>query len=225
MQTRILLFLALFCCQFSLQSQSNNFWKTIKSTEFPLVNEEKRNGAPAHFHAFELDYPQLEAYLQKAPVEDLSNKNQEGLELTIPVDRGQLKTFKMVESSVMRPGLAAKYPSIQSYIGRSADGWYARIDVSINGFHGMVLKGGTAVYIDPYAKGQQSHYMSYTLREAMPFGFKFTCGAEDHEVNGHDHPLTGMEINTDTKPRNAEKSGCDPVEILFYDMALACVGE
>jgi hypothetical protein len=71
---------------------------------------------------------------------------------------GGFRKFRLVESPVMEPELAARFPDIKTYRGQGVDDPAAtanvRLDVAPQGFHAMVLLTPEGDYfIDPYSRG------------------------------------------------------------------------
>ena len=103
---------------------------------------------------------------------------------------GTLQRFQVIESPIMAPELAAKFPQIQTYRGQGIDDPDAtlRFDVTPAGFHGMVLSPSGNVYIDPYGQGDTEHYISYRTADLKYAGDGFRCavaGREGHGLAAH----------------------------------------
>ena len=65
---------------------------------------------------------------------------------------GSFESFSFVNSPVMAPELAAKFPEIQVYLGQGIDNPSStvRFDLTPQGFHAMILKTGESIFIDPF---------------------------------------------------------------------------
>ncbi len=74
----------------------------------------------------------------------------------------------MVETAVMAPELAAKFPEIKTYTGQGLDDGAAtaQVDWTPHGFHAMILSASSTVYIDPFSRDDVIHYLSYFKRNA-----------------------------------------------------------
>ena len=77
----------------------------------------------------------------------------------------------------MEPGLAAKFPEIKTYRGQGIDEpeATARLDVTPGRFHGMILSPFGNVYIDPYSRHNDGHYITYLTRDYKRSGDDFRC--------------------------------------------------
>ena len=82
---------------------------------------------------------------------------------SFPFPDGTLQHFAVVESPIMAPELAARYPEITTYEARGIDDptAVARLDRTPAGFHAMILSGSDTVFIDPYLRGNDTLYASY----------------------------------------------------------------
>lgn len=85
-----------------------------------------------------LDIVAVRAALEAAP------EDGEGAVVWLPTAREGDEPFEAWSSPVMAPELGAKYPQIRTYAARSLRDptVTARIDLSQNGLHAIVLRGG-----------------------------------------------------------------------------------
>ena len=142
----------------------------------------QRGIRPNHFKSFTVDVASLRAKLQKAPKEFTAARGA-AVEITIPKPDGTFARFQIEESSVMEPGLAAKFPGIKAYRGRGIDDPAAsiRFDINPKTFHAQVLSPSGAYYIDPYWHRDGSYYMSYYKRDLAGRGRQFKCLVEEDQ--------------------------------------------
>jgi hypothetical protein len=139
-----------------------------------------------------LDEAQLTALLAVAPAEFDAWVNPPVLELPWP--DGGTRRFGIEVSPVMEPGLAQKFPEIQTYRGRGLDDRtaLARIDRTPAGFHAIVLSSAGTVYVDPWSRGDRQHYVSYFKRDyRRRDGTEFRChfDADNPELTGDEGGL------------------------------------
>ncbi|MBI2432666.1 MAG: hypothetical protein HYV26_07340, partial [Candidatus Hydrogenedentes bacterium] len=119
------------------------------------------------YQLFHLDSAALAAVLATAPREqfDLGVAGRQALGgvLSLPVPGGDHELFEIYDSPVMAPALAVQYPEIKTYYGWSLDnlGRTAAFDVTPAGFHGQILGGGAAVYIDPVPEMPETYRAYY----------------------------------------------------------------
>lgn len=122
-----------------------------------------------HYQAFNVDAPALRDILAAAPLEFTPRAQAEPLIFTIPAPDGTFQRFRVVESPVMEPGLAAQFPEIKTFLGQGVDDPYAsaRFDITPQGFHAQVLTadGAGSWYIDPFTRGNSVLHSSYFRRD------------------------------------------------------------
>jgi subtilisin-like proprotein convertase family protein len=119
-----------------------------------------------------LDLSGLDRLLAQAPRETFVGSGGKGLStapiLSLPLPDGSMERFRIVESPVLAPALAERYPEIRTYaaVGFDDPESSARLDRTPHGFHAMIFSNGGTVYIDPLQRGDLSHYVSYWRRDA-----------------------------------------------------------
>lgn len=198
-------------------SSSSPLWQSIEEVDILLTEAQERQIIPQKYETMQLNETQLQSILANAPMRFSAVASSVDVLLELPLPDGTFQQFNIQEAPVMHPNLGARYPDMKSYWGKGVDDptAYLRFDVTPNGFHGMVLSGknGTA-YIDPYAKGDTEHYISYYKKDyfkenATPF----VCGVEGTEI----------ELGNNSNPPVIEAVG--DCKLRTYRLALACVGE
>ncbi|OON68827.1 hypothetical protein B0919_11645 [Hymenobacter sp. CRA2] len=119
--------------------------------------------------ALTLDAPALQAALATAPAE--TQLSARPLVLALPLPDGGTARFAVVETAVMAPALAARYPMIKTYRGTGLDDPDAtvRLDMTPRGFHAQILSrtSGT-IYVDPATLNDPQHYLSFYRRDMSP---------------------------------------------------------
>jgi hypothetical protein len=136
------------------------------------------------------------------------------LKLFLPNGLGGFEWFQIFQYQSLADGLLKKYPSIQSYIGKSDDGHHKTIyfDFSPRGFHGMILTPGkSTTFIDPIGKDHE-YYYAYQ-REICNEKRFFRC-LTDNSLSMN---------NMDSRQANACKNNANQIKSLR--LALACTGE
>ena len=129
----------------------------------------------------------------------------------IPMPDGRMASFRVWESSIQEPALEAKFPEIRTFAGQGIDDPYAtiRFDYTPRGFHAQVLTPGNTYYIDPYAVGNTTDYISYFRRD-NPKSSVFHC---DVSECGNTNRLLNV------------AAPCRGTDLRTYRLAVACTGE
>lgn len=118
---------------------------------------------------FELQEELIRQVLNDAPVE-FADSPYESVTLSIPNPDGVFEDFAIVESSILDPVLAAKFPNIKTYRGQGIDNPAAtiRLDYTDQGFHAQVLAPDNGDYfIDPLVHLETDVYTSYYVHDAL----------------------------------------------------------
>jgi hypothetical protein len=81
----------------------------------------------------------LQNVLAKAPASAAVRADRSSAVISLPMPDGSFQQFTFVESPVMHPQLAAKYPEIKTYVGQGIDDPHAavRFDWTPRGFRGL----------------------------------------------------------------------------------------
>ncbi len=132
---------------------------------------------PEKSHAFNVDHATLRSALAKAPKEFSREARTAPGEIRLPMPDGTSARFRIVESPIMAPKLAAKFPEIKTYLGQGIDDPAAsvRFDVTPEGLHAQVLSPKGAVYIDPFWRGDRVLHTSYYKRDYRKAVDDFQC--------------------------------------------------
>jgi hypothetical protein len=114
---------------------------------------------------FTVDQARLTGTLRNAPREFTAQAKTNPLTLSLPAPNGTYQRFAVVETQVLAPELAARFPDIKTYVAKGIDdpNAVARIDTNpFTGLHAMVLggRGGTWA-IDNYFRNDKSTFVSY----------------------------------------------------------------
>ena len=128
---------------------------------------------PTRYLVYRMVPNAVEGALVAAPQEADVKAVHSGAQIALPMPDGSYARFRFVESPVMAPELAAKYPSIRTYVGQGIDDPAAtvRFDLGPAGFHAQVLSPEGAVRIDPLGGTDSALHMSYYLRDrGLPAG-------------------------------------------------------
>jgi hypothetical protein len=212
---KLVLLPALFLAVSMNSKAQNAFFTDVAKTSFRNLAQ-KRVIIPDKYRTLQLDKTGLLNFLARVPDEKgLLNRNSAPL-IELPMPNGGTARFRIWESQVMDPMLAAKYPDIHCYTGQGVDDPTANIklDFTPSGFHAMILssvKG--AVFIDPYAQGNTTNYQSYNKTD-----FRKTTTFRELA------PLYNKRANRPLSPENVLAT-CGGTQLRTYRLALAATAE
>ena len=219
----------------SVQAQSDLVWTKATNAQLSALDAIKRDIYPSTYRAVALDLPAFKQFLSDAPMEFTNAANKKAITISLPMPGEGMMDFRVVESPVMKPGLASKYPNIKTFSGEGIEDarYSTRFDYTEFGFHAIIRTPESTIYIDPYAHGQDEIYMVYNPKDydieeidlpTAKCGFEPSTeigGAvedmnfeEAPEPHAHFHPHNHAHEKTETQ-----------VELRVYDVALACTGE
>ncbi|MCU0344921.1 MAG: M12 family metallo-peptidase, partial [Ignavibacterium sp.] len=197
------------------QVNSQNLWQEVDEAQIVLVGE--RYIIPQAYRTLKLDFEGIRNLLSEAPMEFNDNTRSDLFILHLPMPDGSMQRFSIVESPIMAPELASKYPDIKTYIGKGIDDQFAtvRFDYTALGFHAMILSPEGNVFIDPFSLGDVENYISYYTKDFTKIGTAFECEvfSDESRLNELNYLRESM-LLTPTGP-----------QLRTYRLALACTGE
>lgn len=200
---------------FSVSSQTPYFSDVSESSLKTI--DTKRVIVPQHYRTLQLDLNGLQQYLENAPNESqLINRNTAPI-LELPMPNGTVAAFRIWKSVQMEAGLAAQFPNIQTFTGQGITDPTAilKADITELGFHAMVLSDvNGSVFVDPYAQGTTSAYISYRKADFRKSGIY----TELPPI-----PSTGGMRPAGTS--NILAGVCVGTQLRTYRLAVACTGE
>jgi len=196
-----------------LSANSNtSVWSDISESDFTLKGE--RQIIPNVYRTVHGKFTGLQSLLLTAPMEYSDRSANFEIIFELPLPEGGLSRFSVTEYSMMEPGLASKFPDIKTYNIKGIDDPYAvgKLDITMHGFHAMVLSPRGDYFIDPYSSDEMDVYISYYKKDFSSDKI-FKCDF-DPEVNIHDsEPFL-----------NRGSIVCGP-ELRSYRLACAATGE
>jgi hypothetical protein len=190
----------------------DGLWSEIEQPQFQSNSLIQVTNRPVAFKMYELDADRLGQMLAAAPREIASGARGSRLVISIPMPDGGYSHFRIVNSPLLAPALAAQHPELQTYLGEGIEDRTAtaRMDRTPAGFHAMILTPKGTVYVDPYLRGDTRQYMSFWKSDLERQPGDFICNAS--------------EVNTDISLPNriATPSGGN---LRTYRLAMTATGE
>mgnify|MGYP003655615788 FL=1 len=133
-----------------------------------------------------------------------------------PTPEGTFEKYRVSESPIMAPGLAARYPMIKTYKAVGIDDPTATMRFSVTqfGLHAMVLSGKrSSIYIDPYTENRNS-YMVYSRKSLGEDLQSFECLIEEN-----------IDLESLENERASNRADTDDQKLRTYRLAQSCNGE
>lgn len=211
-----------------LSFAQGSFWSTPRNTRTDAPTTEV-----AEYRAFQVDVASLESWLGEVPTGKAFEATRSSWILELPMPDGEMERFSVLNSPVMAPALAARYPQIQVFAGQGVDSPEAtvRFDMTPQGFHAMILKEGETVYIDPYHPGVRDEVIAYTRKAFYRTTSKQAegCMALDAPQSASPQmglkPGSGKEVKVMGRSAIAANRADNGSQLRTYRLALACTGE
>lgn len=203
---------------------SANFWTEVPESQIQASTVAEKAVQARQYKTFSLDIRSLKKHLANAPLENTARAKTDPVLLDFPMPDGAVETFEIWQTITMQPALAARFPEIRAFAGRSKANpdVIAHIDYSFNGFNAGFRTPDGTVYIDPYADGQDQYYIVYFLKdvELDPTDqMRHVCGFDPS--TDLDNPLHSEK---DDHPVIARKDG-PLMELRTYVVVMGCTGE
>jgi hypothetical protein len=199
---------------------SNSFsqtklWSDISESSIVLVGEKLIN--PSVYRTVALNVNDMKELINRAPMEFSREAINNPIIVPFPFPDGSFQNFYCVESPVMHPDLAARYPEIKTYVGHGIDDRRAnvRFDFTPHGFHAMIHSPEGNVFIDPHNRGDIENYIVYYTKDFQKEGEFDECQLliEDGRLPELNY-LKEIKTLTPTGP-----------QLRTYRLALAATGE
>lgn len=173
-----------------------------------------RDIVPQVYRTLQLDKSALRSLLGSAPPEFSGPIETTGAELLLPLPSGGFGRFRIQESPILEPELAAQFPELKTYVGQGIDDPTAtmRADLTPRGFHAIILSASGQIYIDPYSRDADTNYISYFKRDFTAADKAFSCDVQS-------------EAKRTTLSRGMTLDRPTGATLRTYRLALACTGE
>ena len=202
----------------SRAAQTSVLWYDVREQNIAVSGT--RDIIPDRYRMLRLNELALRQLLATAPLEGTPAAHSTAPIIELPLPDGSFGRFRFVESPIMEPELAAKFPEIKTYAGQGLDDETAtvRFDVTPAGFHAQILSAHGVVYIDPYSRGTTAYYLSYNKNDFTPIvpkGFtEVTSLPEDRAMAAEIARLIALNPNAAVGP-----------QLRTYRLAVAATGE
>ncbi len=159
--------------------ETKSLWERADESRVPKRGS--RTTIPDKYLVFRLNQNALQAALTEMPLENSDAARTKQTVIEIPQPDGTIERFRIEETQVLSPQLAAQYPTWKTFVGYGIDNPQAvgRFDWNIQGFHGYIESGKGTVLIDPYQKGDTKNYLVFYKHEYGTPDDEFSCKVKD----------------------------------------------
>src|SRR6185436_6621125 len=167
---------------------SDALWRDVNPEK--QLSQQQTAGRPNKYRSLSLDTIHLQSLLRRAPREFTDAVNSPDAPIiSLPMPDGTMLRFKIQDSPIMEEGLAARYPQIRTFTGKTLDGSpiTTRFDWTPQGFHGILLTPRGTVLIEPDGPDQTTSYIAY-FQGDLPAG-SMECDVDD---STQPDPLVGV---------------------------------
>jgi len=150
---------------------SSTLWTPVQLAQRAVSSELAQPG-----YYYHLELAQLKQALDGAGDESGAGTP---AEISLPVSNGSIQRFSVVNSPIMEPNIAARYPDFKTYKIQGIDDPLAsgRLSLNPSGFRGMVRNTEGVSYIDAVPGGLYRQYARRSVSPSKPF----SCGVRDHD--------------------------------------------
>ncbi len=200
---------------------SSDLWQPVPESAI-VRNGKARQIVPDRYRSYTLNRGRLQALLRQAPNEKSRRPRDSGATLQLPLPAGGFGRFRIVESPIMEPQLAARYPQLKTYLGQGIDDPSAtlRFDLTPKGFHAQIIGVGGTIYVDPFQPGDLDHYIAYRKQDHTK-GERGVCSVTGEPII--DKP--GLGGPADRSPLLASELVSSGATLRTYRLAMAATGE
>ena len=177
----------------------------------------ERIAAPLTGRTMALNYVAMAELLRSAPLERDVFAADSPFEMELPLPEGGYGRFRVVESPIMEPELAKRYPMLKTYVGQGIDNPTAtvRFDITQRGFRAQVIANTHTTYIEPLQKSDVEHYVVFNKSDYRKASEPFVCGVTGQEVKTVSNLLKRNDVTAISSGGN----------LRTYRLALAATGE
>jgi hypothetical protein len=163
------------------RASMDRIWQT--STSASLEQRTEKEKLPHAYSTSALNPQALNEVLSQAPMEFTEAAKNKQVLMTLPMPNGEFAEFRIEESPVMHPDLAAQYPEIKTYRGQGIDDPTAttRFDWTPLGFRAIILSQQGAIFVEPFSQNDKINYISYFNQDISVEDLSVKCLITDEE--------------------------------------------
>jgi hypothetical protein len=190
-KTKLVFIVSTFLPLFNVAQASDGLWQEVQSKAPSNIASLFNNSRD-----FILNEQQMKQQLQQT---QLAYKGGSPSLIALPLPNGKMVQVIPIESEVLPPLLAKKYPQIKTYslLDKNNEILNGRLDFTATGFHAMLqTKEGETIYIDPIST--QSHRYSVYKQKNQQTIAPHQCQLTDSQKKRNTDQTTYFNNNSDS---------------------------
>jgi Metallo-peptidase family M12B Reprolysin-like len=154
----------------------DGLWQQIEEQN-PSKNAPAAGVVPKSYRIMRLNQAARAELLGRAPLEFSKAAGETQVVIALPMPNKTFSRFRIEESPIMEPSLAARFPEIKTYRGKGIDDPTAtlRFDWTPAGLHAVILSAHATVFIEPYTRGDAGTYINYYKHDLPTDADTFLC--------------------------------------------------
>ncbi|MCY7345449.1 MAG: zinc-dependent metalloprotease, partial [Pyrinomonadaceae bacterium] len=144
------------------KNQKSALWQQKTDDEVQSIG--RRFITPGKYLVYGLNRNNMSAILDRAPLEFTAEAARvKPVILEIPAPDGTMMRFRIEDSPILSPEVAAGFPGWKTFQGYGVDDptATARFDFTPSGFHAYILSSGGTFAIDPFQENDRGNYIVY----------------------------------------------------------------
>lgn len=156
-----IMFVAAISPVFAGKDNQAKLWQ--QADESNIQSRGRRLIVPEKYLVYRINQDALREILNRAPLEFTDAARNTEIIFELPAPDGTMERFRIEESPVFAPHVAAQFPTWKNFTGRGIDDptATAAFDININGFHGYVSGSKGTYLVNPYSEFDRNNYIVY----------------------------------------------------------------
>jgi len=141
--------------------QQKTLWQRVEPESVQKLGESQQR--PGKYLVFRLNRKLLDNSLAEVPMEFTEAARNKETILEVPTPDGKIERFRIQETALLAPEVAAQYPTWKYFVGQGIDDPTATASFDTNdlGFHAYVSGANGTYLIDPYSQKDKENYIVY----------------------------------------------------------------
>ncbi len=176
----IIVLLALSGIAMAEPASNDALWREVKGMS--VATTRQMPVVPASYRTLSLRQAALTELLARAPMEFSEKAKTTELVITLPMPEGGFARFRVEESPMLSPEVAATVPDWKTYSGRGIDDptSVVRLSWSKEGLKAAVLRNEGMFYVDPMSANDVTSYICYAKSALKNERAGFHCKIEEY---------------------------------------------